>query len=89
MLVVLLDVFLYVPCVAVPPVTTPPPIAGQPLPLVLVGVLLKLANSTVVGVTAAPELDGDGVLVFVGVFVLVLVRVGVLVGVFVGVLVLL
>ena len=55
----------------------------------LVGVLLKLANITVVGDAAPPELDGDGVLVFDGVLVLVLVRVGVLVGVFVGVLVLL
>ena len=55
----------------------------------LVGVLLKLANSAVVGDAAPPEPDGDGVLVFDGVLVLVLVRVGVLVGVFVGVLVLL
>ena len=55
----------------------------------VVGVPLKLANITVVGDAAPPELDGDGVLVFDGVLVLVLVRVVVLVGVFVGVLVLL
>ena len=87
MVVVPLEVFLYDLCVAEPPVLVD--IEGQPVPLVLVGTLLKLANSAVVGDAAPPEPDGDGVLVFDGVLVLVLVRVGVLVGVFVGVLVLL
>ena len=51
------------PTQTVPPVTTPPPIAGQPLPLVVVGVLLKLANITIVGDDAADEGVLVGVLV--------------------------
>ena len=83
MFVVPLEVFLYHPCVDPLPVTTPLPIEGQPVPLVLVDVALKLANNTIVADAAPPEGDLVGDFVFVGVLVLVFVFVGVCVRVLV------